>query len=66
MMMQGGGADMEEKQKMIMTFILINECKCIDKTFNETGIEFEDIEATIKKLNLETDPEFMKLQQEFM
>ena len=36
-----------------------------DHFFNETGIEEEDVEPSIKRLNLENDEEFKAIIEEF-
>lgn len=51
--------------QMINAVIKVEKLKADDAFFNETGIEEEDIEPNIKKLNLEEDEEFKAIIEEF-
>ena len=37
-----------------------------DKVFLEMQVEHEDIDAAVERLNLESNPEYQKLVQEYM
>ena len=43
---------------MINAVIKVEKLKADDNFFNETGIEEEDVEPSLKRLNLEEDEEF--------
>ena len=49
----------------INAVIKVEKLKADDTFFNETGIEEEDVEPAIKKLNLEEDEEFKGIIDEF-
>ncbi|MCP4668809.1 MAG: hypothetical protein GY849_20925 [Deltaproteobacteria bacterium] len=51
--------------QMINAVIKVEKLKADDKFFNDTGIEEEDVEPAIKKLNLEDDDEFKAIIDEF-
>jgi hypothetical protein len=51
--------------QMINALIKVEKLKSDDRFFNETGMEEEDVEPSIKKLNLEEDPEFKAIVGEF-
>lgn len=51
--------------QMINAVIKVEKLKADDHFFNETGIEEEDVEPSIKRLNLEEDDEFKAIIDEF-
>ena len=51
--------------QMINAVIKVEKLKADDHFFNETGIEEEDVEPSIKRLNLENDEEFKAIIEEF-
>ena len=51
--------------QMINAVIKVEKLKADDKFFNETGIEEEDVEPNIKRLNLEEDEEFKGIIEEY-
>lgn len=51
--------------QMINAVIKVEKLKADDRFFNETGIEEEDVEPNIKRLNLENDEEFKAVIEEF-
>lgn len=51
--------------QMINAVIKVEKLKADDHFFNETGIEEEDVEPNIKRLNLEQDDEFKSIIEEF-
>jgi len=51
--------------QMINAVIKVEKLKADDHFFNETGIEEEDVEPSIKRLELEEDPEFKAIIEEF-
>lgn len=51
--------------QMINAVIKVEKLKADDKFFNETGIEEEDVEPSIKRLNLEEDEEYKQIVEEF-
>lgn len=51
--------------QMINAVIKVEKLKADDQFFNDTGIEEEDVEPAIKKLNLEEDEEFKQIIEEF-
>jgi len=50
---------------MINAVIKVEKLKADDKFFIETGIEEEDVEPSIKRLNLEEDDEYKQIVEEF-
>ena len=50
---------------MINAVIKVEKLKADDHFFNETGIEEEDVEPSIKRLNLEEDEEFKAIVDDF-
>ena len=50
---------------MINAVIKVEKLKADDHFFNETGIEEEDVEPSLKRLNLEQDEEFKAIVEEF-
>jgi len=50
---------------MINAVIKVEKLKADDHFFNETGIEEEDVEPSIKRLNMEDDSEFKEIIAEF-
>ena len=50
---------------MINAVIKVEKLKADDHFFNETGIEEEDVEPSIKRLNMEDDAEFKEIIAEF-
>jgi len=51
--------------QMINAVIKVEKLKADDHFFNETGIEEEDVEPSIKRLGLEEDEEFKSIIEEF-
>ena len=51
--------------QMINAVIKVEKLKADDHFFNETGIEEEDVEPSIKRLNLEEDQEFKDIIEEY-
>jgi len=51
--------------QMINAVIKVEKLKADDHFFNETGIEEEDVEPSIKRLGLEEDEEFKAIIEEF-
>ena len=51
--------------QMINAVIKVEKLKADDAFYNETGIEEEDIEPNIKRLNLEEDEEFKAIIEEY-
>ena len=51
--------------QMINAVIKVEKLKADDHFFNETGIEEEDVEPSLKRLNLEEDEEFKAIVDEF-
>merc|ERR1712060_842552 len=51
--------------QMINAVIKVEKLKADDHFFNETGIEEEDVEPSLKRLNLEEDEEFKAIVEEF-
>ena len=51
--------------QMINAVIKVEKLKADDRFFNETGIEEEDVEPNIKRLNLEEDEEFKAIIEEY-
>ena len=50
---------------MINAVIKVEKLKADDHFFNETGIEEEDVEPSIKRLNMEDDEEFKNIIAEY-
>lgn len=50
---------------MINAIIKVEKLKADDVFFNETGIEEEDVEPSIKELGIEDDPELKAVIEEF-
>lgn len=51
--------------QMINAIIKVEKMRSDDNFFNETGIEEEDVEPSIKRLQLEEDPEYKAIIEEF-
>jgi len=51
--------------QMINAVIKVEKLKADDHFFNETGIEEEDVEPSIKRLELEEDQEFKDIIEEY-
>jgi len=51
--------------QMINAVIKVEKLKADDQFFNDTGIEEEDVEPNIKRLNLEGTPEFDEIIEEY-
>ena len=51
--------------QMINAVIKVEKLKADDNFFNETGIEEEDVEPSLKRLNLEDDEEFKAIVEEY-
>lgn len=51
--------------QMINAVIKVEKLKADDHFFNETGIEEEDVDPSIKRLDMEKDPEFVAIIEEF-
>ena len=50
---------------MINAIIKVEKLKADDVFFNDTGIEEEDVEPSIKELGIEDDPELKAVIEEF-
>ena len=50
---------------MINAVIKVEKLKADDHFFNETGIEEEDVEPYLKRLDLEDDEEFKAIVEEY-
>ena len=50
---------------MINAVIKVEKLKADDHFFNETGIEEEDVEPSVKRLNLEEDEEFKAIIEDY-
>jgi hypothetical protein len=46
------GGDPEQKQQELMLYVLSQECKSMDKMWQDTGVEHEDLEEAIQRLKL--------------
>lgn len=53
------------QHSMINAVIKVEKLKADDRFFNETGIEEEDVEPSIKALKLEDDEEYKQIIEEF-
>ena len=51
--------------QMINAVIKVEKLKADDHFFNETGIEEEDVEPSLKRLDLEDDEEFKAIVEEY-
>jgi len=51
--------------QMINAVIKVEKLKADDHFYNETGIEEEDVEPSIKRLDMEEDEDFKALIEEF-
>jgi hypothetical protein len=51
--------------QMINALIKVEKLKADDMFFNESGIEEEDVEPSIKRLGLETDTEYLSIVEEW-
>lgn len=51
--------------QMINAVIKVEKLKADDHFFNETGIEEEDVEPSVKRLNLEEDEEFKAIIEDY-
>ena len=47
-----------------MMMAMVQQSKAQDELFEKTGVEEEQLLYTIEQLELEKDPEFMKIAQE--
>lgn len=65
MMAQGGMGGPEAQMKMMMK-MQVNKMKGSDELFEECGVDDDQLNLCIQKLNLERDPEFLKIAQENM
>ena len=50
---------------MINALIKVEKLRADDEFFNITGIEEEDVEPSIKRLNIEKDPEYVTMVEEW-
>ena len=50
---------------MVNAVIKVEQIKADDQFFNETGIEEEDVEPSIKRLGLEQDPELKAIIDDY-
>jgi len=50
---------------MINALIKVEKLRADDEFFNITGIEEEDVEPSIKRLNIEKDPEYVAMVEEW-
>ena len=53
-------------QMEMMMKMMVQQAKAVDKLFNETGVEEEQLNQSIQTLNLQQDPEFNQLVQQNM
>ena len=51
---------------MMMMKMMVQQSKAQDKLFEKTGVEEEQLNSSIQRLNLQQDPEFMQMVQENM
>ena len=51
---------------MMMMKMMVHQSKAQDKLFEKTGVEEEQLNSSIQRLNLQQDPEFMQMVQENM
>ena len=51
--------------QMIDVVLKMEKLKAEDHFFNETGIEYEDVDPSITRLDMEKDPEFVAIIVEF-
>lgn len=62
-----GGAGMnpqsQEGQMVMMMKMMVQQAKAQDELFEKTGVEEEDLNSCITKLDLQKDPEFMQMVQ---
>ena len=65
-MMQGGMGGGQEAQMKMMMKMQVNKYKSSDELFEETGVDDDQLNVCIQKLNLEKDPEFLQLAQDNM
>lgn len=48
----------------MMMMAMVEQCRAQDQLFEKTGVEEEQLLYSIEKLDLEKDPEFIKIAQE--
>jgi len=67
-MMKDGMANpqSQEGQMMMMMKMMVQQCKAQDKLFEKTGVEEEQLNSSIQRLNLQSDAEFMQMVHENM
>ena len=53
----------QEGQVMMMMKMMVQQAKAQDKLHEQTGVEEEELNNSITKLNLQQDPEFMQMVQ---
>ena len=58
------GQDFEKNYEEVNTRVHIDMAKSRDKVYTERGIEDDDMNETIKKLDLECDADFKKMMKE--
>ena len=51
---------------MMMMKMMVQQSKAQDKLFEKTGVEEEQLNSSIQRLNLQQDPEFKQMVQENM
>lgn len=56
----------QEAQMRMMITMTINQQRANDELFEETGVDDDQLNVCIQKLDLEKDPEFLRLAQENM
>jgi hypothetical protein len=68
LMMKEGMANpqSQEGQMMMMMKMMVQQSKAQDKLFERTGVEEEQLNSSIQRLGLQSDPEFMQMVQENM
>jgi hypothetical protein len=50
---------------MINAIIKVEKLRADDMFFNETAIDEEDVEPSIERLNMENDPEYKEIVEQF-
>lgn len=56
----------QEGQMMMMMKMMVQQSKAQDKLYEKTGVEEEQLNSSIQRLNLQQDQEFMDMVQENM
>lgn len=63
--MQGGAQGPDAQMKMMMK-MMINQAKSSDQLFEETGVDDDQLNFSIQKLDLEKDEEFLAIARKNM